>query len=99
MRLTEHQVQAIRDATLEVVGHAAPVWLFGSRTNETSRGGDVDLMVQLNDPVNDPASLMIKLATKVSKSMYGRKVDVLIDAPNLKHFPIHDLVKEREVLL
>jgi predicted nucleotidyltransferase len=99
MRLTEHQVQAIRDATLEVVGHAAPVWLFGSRTNETSRGGDVDLMVQLNDPVNDPASLMIKLATKVSKSMYGRKVDVLIVAPNLKHFPIHDMVKKRGVLL
>ena len=99
MRLTEYQVQAIRDATLEVVGHAAPVWLFGSRINETSRGGDVDLMVQLTEPVDDPASLMIKLATKVSKCMYGRKVDVLIDEPNLKHFPIHDLVKERGVLL
>ena len=99
MRLTEHQVQAIRDATIEVVEHAAPVWLFGSRVNESTRGGDVDLMVQLTEPVDDPASLMIKLATKVSKCMYGRKVDVLIDAPNLKHFPIHDLVKERGVLL
>jgi len=99
MRLTEQQVQAIRKATIEVVGHAAPVWLFGSRVNETARGGDVDLMVQLTEPVNDPASLMIKLATKVSKCMHGRKVDVLIDAPNLMHFPIHDMVKKSGVLL
>ena len=99
MRLTEHQVQAIRDATIEVVGHVAPVWLFGSRVNELTRGGDVDLMVQLTEPVNDPASLMIKLSTKVSKSMHGRKVDVLIEAPNLKYFPIHDMVKAHGVLL
>jgi len=99
MRLTEHQVQAIRDATIEVVGHAAPVWLFGSRVNESTRGGDVDLMVQLIEPVDDPASLMIKLATKVSKCMYGRKVDVLIEAPNLNYFPIHDMVKAHGVLL
>jgi predicted nucleotidyltransferase len=99
MRLTDHQVKDIRDATLEVVGHAVPIWLFGSRTKESSRGGDVDLMVQLSEPVHDPAGLMIKLATKVSRRMHGRKVDVLIDAPNLQHFPIHDMVKEHGVML
>lgn len=99
MRLTEQQIQIIRDATLELVGHPAPVWLFGSRIDEAARGGDVDLMIQLSEPVQDPAGLMVKLATRVSKCMHGRKVDVLIDAPNLKHFPIHDMVKANGVLL
>jgi uncharacterized protein len=39
--------------------------------------------------VVEPAQLSARLASQVSRAMYGRKVDVLIKVPNLKLLPIH----------
>jgi hypothetical protein len=89
MRLTPDQVAAIRQIAASLAGSSARVWLFGSRVHDQARGGDVDLMLDLDVAVEEPAQLSAKLATQVSKNMYGRKVDVLIRAPNLQHLPIH----------
>ena len=89
MRLTETQIDAIRCATDELAGNAARVWLFGSRVFDDARGGDVDLLLELSEPVAEPARLSAQLAARVSRAMYGRKVDVLIKAPNLMLLPIH----------
>ena len=91
MRLTPHQIAVIRQSSALLAGSSARVWLFGSRVHDDARGGDVDLMLELDITVEEPALLSAKLATQVSKSMYGRKVDVLIKAPNLQHLPIHAL--------
>ena len=39
----------------------------------------------------EPALLSARLASRVSRAMYGRRVDVLIKAPNLKMLPIHSI--------
>jgi predicted nucleotidyltransferase len=91
MRLTPDQVADIRQITALLAGSSARVWLFGSRVDDHARGGDVDLMLDLDVAVEEPAQLSAKFATQVSKNMYGRKVDVLIRAPNLQHLPIHSL--------
>jgi uncharacterized protein len=67
------------------------VWLFGSRVRDEARGGDVDLLLEVDSEVAEPALLAARLAAKVSRSMHGRKVDVLIKAPNLLHLPIHTI--------
>ena len=56
---------------------------------DDARGGDVDLMVELNEAVTEPAQLAARLAVRVSRAMDGRKVDVLVKAPNLLFLPIH----------
>lgn len=89
MRLTPFQIAAIRQASAQLAGDAARVWLFGSRVYDDKRGGDVDLLLELDAPVADPAQLSARLAALVSRAMYGRKVDVLIKAPNLLQLPIH----------
>lgn len=89
MRLTAAQVDAIRDGTARLAGRSARVWLFGSRVRDEARGGDVDLLLELDEAVAEPAQLSARLAALVSRAMYGRKVDVLIKAPNLKLLPIH----------
>lgn len=89
MRLSTEQVAAIRRDVSVIAGDAARVWLFGSRVRDDARGGDVDLLVQLNEPIAEPAQLSARLAARVSRSMYGRKVDVLVQAPNLMRLPIH----------
>ena len=99
MRLSTEQISAIRAGTAELAGDTARVWLFGSRVRDDARGGDVDLLIELDEAVAEPAQLSARLASRVSRAMYGRKVDVLIKAPNLMHLPIHDIALAQGVRL
>ena len=89
MRISPEQAVMIRQEVLTLAGSSARVWLFGSRVRDEARGGDVDLLVEVDEAVTEPALLSARLGARVSKSMHGRKVDVLIEAPNLLRLPIH----------
>jgi len=89
MRISPEQAVMIRQEVLNLAGDSARVWLFGSRVRDEARGGDVDLLVEVDEAVTEPALLSARLGARVSKSMHGRKVDVLIEAPNLLRLPIH----------
>jgi predicted nucleotidyltransferase len=89
MRITPEQIRVIRQGVAELAGEDAIVWLFGSRLRDDARGGDVDLMLELDEAVAEPAELAARLAVRVSRAMDGRKVDVLVKAPNLLFLPIH----------
>jgi len=99
MRLTTEQIAAIRRLAAELAGGSARVWLFGSRARATERGGDVDLLLDLNEAVAEPDQLAARLAASVSRTMHGRKVDVLIKAPNLLHLPIHSIALSQGIQL
>jgi predicted nucleotidyltransferase len=99
MRVTPEQIAAIRLNAALLAGADARVWLFGSRVDDQTRGGDVDLMLELDAPVAEPAQLAARLAAKVSRAMHGRKVDVLIKAPNLMLLPIHSVALAQGVRL
>ena len=90
MRLTYAQIESIRQATREIAGPGARVRLFGSRLDDDARGGDVDLMVECDDPVEDPALLAARIGAIVTRALRGRRVDVVVKAPNLRQLPIHE---------
>ena len=46
MRLTKDQIQIIRTLLYRQFGTDTMIWLFGSRTDDTARGGDIDLYVE-----------------------------------------------------
>lgn len=99
MRLTDSQIQTIRQLAQKVAGNHTSVRVFGSRIDDTARGGDLDLMLEFTEPVDNPALIAAQLSAKVSRIMHGRKVDVLLSAPNLMRLPIHDVAfKEGQVL-
>lgn len=91
MRLTDMQAQAIRQIARELAGAEATVRIFGSRLDDTARGGDLDLLLHLPEPVENAALLAARLSARVSRLMHGRKVDVVVSAPNLMRLPIHDI--------
>ena len=99
MRLTDDQIQIIRQLALHVAGSQSRVRVFGSRLDDTAHGGDIDLMLELTEPVDNPALMAAQMAAQVSRAMCGRKVDVLLSAPNLMRLPIHDIAfKEGQLL-
>jgi predicted nucleotidyltransferase len=99
MRITEREIQTIRELARQVAGEQSRVRVFGSRLDDTAHGGDVDLMLELSEPVENPALMAARMAAQVSRAMRGRKVDVLLSAPNLMHLPIHDIAFEEGQLL
>ncbi|WP_334134048.1 nucleotidyltransferase domain-containing protein [Tepidimonas sp.] len=99
MRLSPAQQQWIRDAVAASFGPSARVRLFGSRVDDSARGGDVDLLVELDSPVQHPVRLAAELAGRISRRMHGRKVDVLIAAEGLSEQPIHAVARREGILL
>lgn len=67
--------------------------------DDAARGGDLDLMLELPEPIENPALLAARLAAKVTRLMQGRKVDVLLVAPNLLRLPIHEIAFQEGRLL
>ena len=99
MRLTPAQIDAIKSTATAVLGEGAQVTLFGSRVNDTAKGGDVDLMIEVPQDVADPAVMSARIASQVSRAMHGRRVDVLLKAPNLLEQPIHRIAAHQGVAL
>jgi hypothetical protein len=87
VRVTKQQTVAIHQIAEQLAGAGVEVRLFGSRIDDAARGGDVDLLLDLPRAVDDPAMLAARMSAKVSRLMDGRRVDVVIKAPNLKQLP------------
>jgi predicted nucleotidyltransferase len=99
MRLTDDQIQTIRQSARQIGGEQSRVRVFGSRLDDSARGGDLDLMLELPAPVDNPALMDVHLAARVSRAMHGRKVDVVISAPKLMRLPIYDIAFQAGRLL
>ena len=99
MRLSNDQIQEIRQLARQMAGDGrSSVRVFGSRLDDNATGGDLDLMLVLPEPVDNPALIAAQMAAKASRIMHGRKVDVLLSAPNLMRLPIHDVAFKDGVL-
>lgn len=99
MRLTPAQINAIKSTAQTVLGDGARVTLFGSRVDDSAKGGDVDLMIEVNQVLLEPALDSARIASRVSRAMHGRNVDVLLKAPNLLEQPIHRIAAQQGVAL
>ena len=81
MRLTDCQIQTILRLARQVAGSQARVRVFGSRLDDAAHGGDIDLMLELLEPIENPALMAAQMSALVSRIMHGRKVDVLLTHP------------------
>jgi predicted nucleotidyltransferase len=99
LRLSDAQTRMILESARDLFGEDVRVTLFGSRADDSSRGGDVDLLVEVSGPVDHPAVMMARLSARISRGLHGRKVDVVISASNLADQAIHRVARESGVRL
>ncbi|MCU0919836.1 MAG: nucleotidyltransferase domain-containing protein [Burkholderiaceae bacterium] len=81
MRLSPFDRAAILESVAEVAGPHARVKLFGSRTRDDLRGGDIDLLVELAQPGSAEREIGIRLGTRIERRIGLRKIDVLVADP------------------
>ena len=79
VRLTVWQIQAIRDAVREISGEKARVFIFGSRTDLSKKGGDIDILV-VSPGVSAKERFEIKKSIMVNlyRRFGERKIDLLV---------------------
>ena len=83
MRLTTDQIQAIRDAASSAFGDKAAVWLFGSRVDDSKKGGDIDVLVRPAPMADDePIDKKIHMLILLERLLGERKIDVVIEQAN-----------------
>lgn len=90
MRLTNPQIQIIRELLRDGFGADAQVRVFGSRTDETRTGGDIDLLVELPEKV--PLAREISIAAQLEHQL-GQAVDVITTWPGQPSRPIVELAR------
>ena len=67
MRLSQEHIRALKRLAEEEAGPSARLRLFGSRLDDAARGGDVDLLLELDAPIAHPAPLIARLAARASR--------------------------------
>lgn len=99
MRLDSAAIATIKREVADTLGADARVRLFGSRLDDSRKGGDVDLLVELDRPIDRAVMTACTLEARLIRALGGRKVDVILAAPNLAEQPIHRIARAEGVLL
>lgn len=99
MRLTPDQRAIIRATTHEVFGPEARVRLFGSRLDAAQRGGDIDLLVECDQPVSERLRKALRLTALLQRRLGDRAIDVLVLDPTIEAGPVHRSARETGVVL
>ena len=82
-------------------GAGAGVWLFGSRADDSKRGGDIDLLIETDQTdINALTRAEITFLTQLQMKLGEQKIDVLLDYPSRKtRPPIFAIAKTTGILL
>jgi predicted nucleotidyltransferase len=99
MRLTSEQARTIRETVDVMFGPDTRVTLFGSRTDDSARGGDIDLFIEAAHPVVNRAAMASRLAAQLQLKLGDQRIDIVLTDRFTASQPIHDRARDQGVLL
>ena len=99
MRLDDKTREIIKSEVASQLGGDAIVRLFGSRVDDTQRGGDIDLLIEPSVSLTHRIQAECRLSARLHIKLGGRKVDVLIKDPLKPLLPIHDQALRNGIVL
>ena len=91
MRLTEAEVDAIRTCAKTTFGQRCVVRLFGSRVDESKRGGDIDLHVIAESSGLATVKNEILFSLALQAAIGDQKIDVIARPPEFSPCPIDEI--------
>ena len=97
MRLTKDQRQNIIRTAEKIYGSDVKVFLFGSRTKDGEKGGDIDLMIR-TDRKKRTLKNKIMFLISLKKEIGDQKVDVIYERRGKGSFSEKIVNKDRIAL-
>ena len=81
------------DYAKEYFGNNIKIYLFGSRVDDSKKGGDIDLFIETTEKID--MTTEISFLRAIYKNITSRKIDLLIKTPYRQDKPIyHTAVNE-----
>ena len=84
MRLSTKQTEIIKSIIAREISSDAKIWLFGSRTDDTRRGGDVDLLIESQPPLGLWQRAKVKNLLETALKI---PVDIIAKSPEAEPTP------------
>lgn len=100
MRLSSSQIEAIKQETEHFFGAQAEVWLFGSRVDDTARGGDIDLYVRpgMSD-ADQLVTARFAFLARLKQRIGDQKIDLVLQREGGDELPVYLLARKEGVRL
>ena len=99
MRITSFQHKSIVDVITGVFGNSVRIMLFGSRVDDSARGGDIDLLVITDTPDRNLVTKKIKALARLSLRLGEQKIDmILTDMKNDNRLIVKEALSKGVVL-
>ncbi|MFC1754632.1 nucleotidyltransferase domain-containing protein [Thermoproteota archaeon] len=93
MRLTQKEISSIKDSVFAYDSHAK-IYLFGSRAEDSLKGGDIDLLIESSKiGPNERRKIKINLYDKIGE----QKIDIILS--NEKDKTFISIAKQTGILL
>lgn len=96
MRLTIQQIHIITDVVTRLAGDTAEAYLYGSRLNEQTRGGDIDILVETDQRISRIAQGRMQM--ELEKRL-GLPVDLLVHVRSEKPTPFQIIARSHAARL
>jgi len=94
MRLYQEQIKVLKDK-LKTISSTAKLYLFGSRVDDTKKGGDIDLLVVSKEMTKKDLRY---LRIEFFKHFGEQKIDIVLDDGEFKN-PFTKYIIKKAVLL
>ena len=99
MRLDPKIQEIIKEEVTDQLGSDVVIRLFGSRVDDTQKGGDIDLLIEIHQALTNRFEVESKLAARLYIRLGGRKVDVLLMDNLTQVQPIHTQALKTGIVL
>ncbi|OGB33297.1 MAG: hypothetical protein A3F78_16515 [Burkholderiales bacterium RIFCSPLOWO2_12_FULL_61_40] len=99
MRLTPEQIEAIKQTAQAVLGVNARVTLFGSRVDDSKKGGDIDLLFETDRPLDNRAATIGAIYVELIRKLGDRKIDIILKDPATPPAPVLTIAKQTGIQL
>lgn len=97
MRMTREQIKIFDQCAHQYFGENAVLWLFGSRVDDSKKGGDYDFLVETQlDDADEIVERKIALLAKLQNTteFEDEKIDIVVKRINSNFdMPIYNVAK------
>lgn len=94
MRLYQEQIKVLKDE-LKIISSTAKLYLFGSRTDDSKKGGDIDLLVISKEITKKDLRY---LRIEFFKHFGEQKIDIVLDDGEFKNPFTRHIIKKAVLL-
>ena len=97
MRLTENEIEVIKQTAEQIFGRDTHVYLFGSRAFDDKKGGDIDLLIKTRSKLSATLKNKLLFIVQLKMKLGDQKIDVVFDLKGKYNGNFLESIKKQSV--